>query len=540
MTQGDSLVLASQQREHEGGSGTFDRSSSPTPLDCHETVTPGNGRSECVKADQFEDDEIHHQLHLPLHLGKEMQMLCMTRLRDTPGEFTMEFHVVDANFSKISIWLKAQESVHLDFGHARCISLVCYSNSTQDIRPYAIQQGESHKHEFEIVWQFLQPVPCTKIPPVLLFLMNDEVMPSFPLEASRHLLDISQYVWLGQNKLCFLQADSMSEYVLVLYSHYPTESQIEPLHVHWDVSMHFRQAMAWLNPLKTVACHNLERQAPDAMDLDWSSLYCFMCGNGGELVMCNKCSRTICIGSDTQCLGLPETQESTLHYKDQAVSFICPPCHQDGDWKAKAHSPYYVHPTLQPKMTILVLTALRASMSAEVCGSAQLLPWSRFLSAGIAILNVGLGDFHFDTGDLGKILEPFAAAFVPKAGNRLLIFEDIAHKQKIHKLVEQLKSSATLKTVIILITTHAEDSMGYLATSSKCHVAINMWISQVITKPILDIICKLDMHWFFFCCGALVNVTSSFKIVESFANEQKPTNLFAFNAPDFHPIYALA
>lgn len=79
----------------------------------------------------------------------------------------------------------------------------------------------------------------------------------------------------------------------------------------------------------------------------------------------------------------------------------------------------------------------------------------------------------------------------------------------------------------------------------------------MITKPILDSICKLDTHWFFFCCGALVNVTSSFKIVESFVNEyvlffrpftfesaltrvnrRKPTNLFAFDAPAFHPIYA--
>ncbi|KAF8263918.1 hypothetical protein EI94DRAFT_1703645 [Lactarius quietus] len=246
MTQGDSFVPASQQQEHEGGSGTIDHSSSPTPSDCREPVTPGNDRSELVETEQFEGDKMHGQLHLPLHFGKETQILCVTRLHNTPGEFTMEFHVVDANLDKISLWLRAPESVHLDFGHARCISLACYSNSTQDIRPYAIQQGESHKHKFKIVWQFLQPVPCMKIPPVLLFSMNDEVMLSFPLEASRHLLDISQYVRLGQNKLCFLQADSMSEYVLALYSHYPTESQIEPLRAHWDVSTRFRQVMAWL------------------------------------------------------------------------------------------------------------------------------------------------------------------------------------------------------------------------------------------------------------------------------------------------------
>jgi hypothetical protein len=86
---------------------------------------------------------------------------------------------------------------------------------------------------------------------------------------------------------------------------------------------------------------------------------------------------------------------------------------------------------------------------AKVRGSAQLLPRSKFLSAGVAILNVRLGNFHFDTGDLGKILEPFAAAFFPNEGNTSLIFEDIvydltqsqqAHKRKTRKLAEQMKS----------------------------------------------------------------------------------------------------
>jgi hypothetical protein len=199
MTQGDSFVLVSQQREHEGGSRTFDPFS-PALSDCQEPVTSGNGGNELVETEQFEDDEM--QLHLPLHFGKETQVLCMTRLHDTPGEFTMEFHVVDANLGKISLWLRAPESVQyvfivsalyilifrvlpsLDFCHARCISLVCYS--TQDI---TIQRGESDEYEFEILRQGLQPVPCTKIPPVLSFSMNDEFTLSFPLEVCfRHIL----------------------------------------------------------------------------------------------------------------------------------------------------------------------------------------------------------------------------------------------------------------------------------------------------------------------------------------------------------------
>ena len=129
----------------------------------------------------------------------------MTKLHDTTGEFTMEFHVHDANLGKISIWLRAPESVQyvfivstlcilifrvlpsLDFCHARCISLVCYS--TEDIRTHAIQQGESREHDFKIIRQVLQQVPCTKIPPVLSFTMNDEFTLSFPHEVCfRHIL----------------------------------------------------------------------------------------------------------------------------------------------------------------------------------------------------------------------------------------------------------------------------------------------------------------------------------------------------------------
>lgn len=63
----------------------------------------------------------------------------------------------------------------------------------------------------------------------------------------------------------------------------------------------------------------------------------------------------------------------------------------------------------------------------------------------------------------------------------------------------------------------------------------------------------VDAHWFFFCCGALVKAPSSFERLKLFANEYvlctllfsgtqvsrwKPTNLFAFDARFFHPVFA--
>jgi hypothetical protein len=66
------------------------------------------------------------------------------------------------------------------------------------------------------------------------------------VKATEYLFDISRYVRLGQNKLRFLQVDSMSGYVVVVYSHYPTESQITPLRARWDERKRFMEHMAWL------------------------------------------------------------------------------------------------------------------------------------------------------------------------------------------------------------------------------------------------------------------------------------------------------
>jgi len=119
--------------------------------------------------------------------------------------------------------------------------------------------------------------------------------------------------------------------------------------------------------------------------------------------------------------------------------------------------------------------------------------------------------------------------------------------------------------------THAQFEMGNLATSPSCRVDINnmcdfplvfnisltlsQWVNQVIIKDIMDIISHgtVDTHWFFFCCGAFVNVPSSFKRLKSIANKYvlctlmfaqtqvsswKPANLFAFDAPSFHLVFA--
>ncbi|KAF8264024.1 hypothetical protein EI94DRAFT_1739344 [Lactarius quietus] len=296
--------------------------------------------------------------------------------------------------------------------------------------------------------------------------------------------------------------------------------------------------------------------------------YCFMCGNGGDLVMCDnaRCSRAICIGPEAQCLALPINSR----FEDPDVVFICPPCHQDKDRRERKPSPYYgfYHdvvpgtPSIEDQDMTLTRTVPTGPISgldiqtleplydapAEVRGSAQLIPRSKFLGGGVAILNFRLDAFHLDTGDLGNILKPFANAFFSEDGDILPIYQEILfdmsknqheHQQRIRSAVRELTAArSTLKTVVVLITTHAEDGTGCLATSSSHHVSIDEWMDQVVTRPLLDIIGVLDAQWFFFCCGALVKTPPSLRRVESFANKWKPVNLFAFDAPSFHPIYA--
>src|ERR1700761_7676142 len=89
------------------------------------------------------------------------------------------------------------------------------------------------------------------------------------------------------------------------------------------------------------------------------------------------------------------------------------------------------HPTPDKSQTHMVppgsnLEPLYES-PAKIRGSTQLIPRSKFLGSGVAILNFRLDGFHLDTGDLGKILETFATAFFPEENSNLLIFEDIVY-----------------------------------------------------------------------------------------------------------------
>jgi hypothetical protein len=127
------------------------------------------------------------------------------------------------------------------------------------------------------------------------------------------------------------------------------------------------------------------------------------------------------------------------------------------------------------------------------------MPRAKFSSNAIAVLNFRLKSFHSDTGDLGKILEPFAGGFFPNENEELLIFEHIiydlqsklAHQRKVNNVFKRLNAArwvfrsvvgstyliyaplrGNLKAVIILITTHAAYNTGCLGITSTHYVGI--------------------------------------------------------------------
>ena len=87
---------------------------------------------------------------------------------------------------------------------------------------------------------------------------------------------------------------------------------------------------------------------------------------------------------------------------------------------------------------------------AEVRGSAQLIPRSKFLSNGIAVLNLRLDALLLDTADLGRILEPFASGFFPAGGDDLLLYQHITydlsrrrqeHEERMESIVRDLSAA---------------------------------------------------------------------------------------------------
>ena len=107
---------------------------------------------------------------------------------------------------------------------------------------------------------------------------------------------------------------------------------------------------------------------------------------------------------------------------------------------AQGANPEYVIQTLKPLY----------GTPAKIRGSAQITPRAKFLSDSIAILNFRLDAFHLDTGDLGKILEPFANAFFPGDGDSSPIYQEIVynlsenphgHMKRIQSTISRLRGA---------------------------------------------------------------------------------------------------
>ncbi len=86
---------------------------SPPPIAVLKSLSEGasssNSRSVSLASGRTEDDEMVDEL-APL-FGKDMRVLSMFKPYDIPGEFTLDFLLVDADWNKISLWVRAPENI---------------------------------------------------------------------------------------------------------------------------------------------------------------------------------------------------------------------------------------------------------------------------------------------------------------------------------------------------------------------------------------------------------------------------------------------
>ena len=75
------------------------------------SVSPPSGTK--VSEAGTEDDEMVDEL-APL-FGKEMRVISMFRPYDIPGEFTLDFLVLDSDWEKISLWVRAPTNIECVF-----------------------------------------------------------------------------------------------------------------------------------------------------------------------------------------------------------------------------------------------------------------------------------------------------------------------------------------------------------------------------------------------------------------------------------------
>ncbi|KAM6499794.1 hypothetical protein JOM56_005302 [Amanita muscaria] len=97
----------------------------------------------------------------------------------------------------------------------------------------------------------------------------------------------------------------------------------------------------WLKPpAKKKASSNPNQLPEDSPKGTPSTLFCYLCQDGGLLTECDQCSRSVC----KNCLDIPPEFVTLIDHP--SVDFLCVGCHWLRDQKAKASSPYVGFPRL--------------------------------------------------------------------------------------------------------------------------------------------------------------------------------------------------
>ncbi|THH05935.1 hypothetical protein EW146_g9766 [Bondarzewia mesenterica] len=272
----------------------------------------------------------------------------------------------------------------------------------------------------------------------------------------------------------------------------------------------------------------VERSGADSLGQQLYSLWCYICHNGGCLMDCSCCSRTVC----TMCVQFPEIPNAD-------VIFVCPHCHAQAC--TKSPQPYLglYHPDATGARGDPVYPS-----GLRIVGQPQSSTTSRLSVGPLTVIHFRLKSLDA-RGNPATIATDLLAPFYPTG--TIFIVEDIefdlnmelnptslsVQVKRMVSLAKMLKSSS-VDRALIFISTHSNEFTGDLYHEQEGSCTLMDWFMAVVTEPLLRVLSTVDAHWFLLSCGAVVNVPESLQLLKDIISTYNIKNLFAFNAPTFH------
>ncbi|KAM6489444.1 hypothetical protein JOM56_015077 [Amanita muscaria] len=286
----------------------------------------------------------------------------------------------------------------------------------------------------------------------------------------------------------------------------------------------------WLKPPAKKKASSNPNQLPEGSPKGTpSTLFCYLCQDGGSLTECDRCSRSVC----KNCLDIPPEFVTLIDHP--SVDFLCVGCHWLGDQKAKASSPYVGFTRLGKPVLPSFL---------KVRGKFELGTAAHILAPRTLLLHLRLRSvkhkFHFD------ILKQCLTEYYPDNANgqfkAVSVSFDIGTDRAeaewpnlANEVCQELTND--YEHVIVVITTHSDQDTGDLFLGLNEHgnevaARIDQWLG-VLLDPFEHLMKGSILY--LLACGAVVGNQEAFVHFKQSVQRFSIAHALAFDAPRLSP-----